>query len=170
LRTFSKAYGLAGLRIGYAMTNNEHLCRGMEVHGYNFPVSQLSTDAAEVAIEQLDYLEITRSRTRERFSAVRTALNQLDGVVAGPTDCCIYMVRHRELSAAEIERALAYQGVIVSRVPGGAAGAQYVRVTIGTDRDNDALISAFSTMTKHGVGLKHRQRPHRDCRPVGDDS
>ena len=55
-RTFSKAFGLANLRIGYAITNEyliEHLSK---VHG-PFPVSRLSIVAAISALKDLDYMK-----------------------------------------------------------------------------------------------------------------
>lgn len=66
LRTFSKAYGLAGLRVGYVVATNEAIEKWNIIRP-PFNVTRISEYAAIAALEDQDYLkEITRKNAKER--------------------------------------------------------------------------------------------------------
>lgn len=148
LRTFSKAYGLANLRIGYALSKNAQIIEAIKVHSYNFPISGLAIEAAIEALNHLDHLETTRRETALRIRNLINGLNAQREIVAIPSDCSIFMVRHGQLCAAELHKRLLDKGIATARIPGtSAVSEQYIRVTCGKESGNTALIEAFREIT-----------------------
>ena len=137
-RTFSKAYGLAGLRVGYG------LCSSAELVGYldrirpPFNVTAISQAAALAAWNDQEHLERTVALTiaeRGRVEAV------LDAMGVERTQSAANFVFLRSPAGAEATAArLLQEGLIVrpTPVPGG-----WVRITIGRPADNDRLIAAL---------------------------
>ncbi|MFC7451054.1 histidinol-phosphate transaminase [Rhodococcus daqingensis] len=140
LRTFSKAYGLAGLRIGYAIADPEIIAALFKVH---LPLSVNSVaQAAAVAslAAEAELLARTDAVVAERIR-VRDAL-----IAAGyevPPSAANFVWLPLGAHAAAFGEASATAGVLIR--PYGVDGA---RVTIGDPDENDAFL-AFAT----GAGL-----------------
>ncbi len=148
LRTFSKAFGLAGLRIGYMLPGNHALRDKLEGYGANFPVTRLSIEAAMVSLAHLDYLGVTRRRARKRLRNLHASFSSLPDINALPTDSCIYLLRHERLDATKLRLALEARGIITAGVPGDSrASGHYVRVTLGKEAHNRLLIEGLSDLS-----------------------
>jgi histidinol-phosphate aminotransferase len=140
LRTFSKAYGLAGLRVGYAIASSAAVAEALNRVRSAFNVSAVAQAAALAALEDEAYMRASvdrciaeRERLRERLAArgmacLPSAANFLAVAVGRP--------------GPEAVAALAGRGLLVAPV-GPAPFDRHVRVTIGTPADNDAAFDAL---------------------------
>lgn len=141
LRTFSKAYGLAGLRIGYALASDRALIHLLNCVRGPFNVNRLAQVAALAALEEGDYVQQCICRTCEERERVRRGLNAL-GHHPAPSLANFLFFDARE-NAAELAMRLVSEGVIIKpwREPGFT---DFVRVSIGSPRANDQFLTALA--------------------------
>jgi len=142
VRTFSKAYGLSGLRVGYGVGSDADLLGTIApVLGVN----ALSQAAVEYALRGGDP-ELARRReavSRER-RRLFDALAELP-VEAEPSQANFVWMKARGMDGAELTRRLFEQGVIVA--PGGPLGADdHVRITIRDTPATDRLVRALQNL------------------------
>jgi histidinol-phosphate aminotransferase len=136
LRTFSKAYGLANLRVGYAMSSNEDILRALKVHRNYFPITQFSFDIACVALDNSDYLKIVQQQIAERKKIFVKGFSHIPHIFYVDTETNIMMIRHNELNSHDLINALEKRGIIIAKVPGEEdIPKKYIRVTMGTDEE-----------------------------------
>jgi histidinol-phosphate aminotransferase len=146
LRTFSKAYGLAGLRIGYAVASDASLIDVIDRARTPFNVNRFAQVAAAAALEDPAHMQdcVTRSiAERERLRASLTSM----GFQTAPSVANFLFVDAREDASALAEKMLSH-GVIVKpwREPGYQ---QHVRVSIGLPRSNDLFLAALKKESIH---------------------
>src|SRR5512135_3704465 len=130
-RTFSKVYGLAGLRVGFALASAE-VADLMNRVRQPFNVSSIALAAAEAALEDDEF--IARSFEVNASGMKQTVAGLLDlGLETIPS----YgnFVAFRVGDAARVNRSLLQQGVIVRPI-GGYGLPQHLRVTIGLESEN----------------------------------
>jgi histidinol-phosphate aminotransferase len=140
LRTFSKAFGLAGLRVGYGLGTEEFRAAVDRVR-QPFSVNKLAQAAATEALRHQD--DVAR---RAEWNLVERAWmdEQLDelGLEVADSEANFCWVGLGEADEREVMRALAEAGVAVR--PGTALGAEgYLRVTYGTRAENERFIAAL---------------------------
>jgi histidinol-phosphate aminotransferase len=146
VQTFSKSRGLAGLRLGYAL-GQENLIEALQrvKNSFNsYPVDSLTSAVALASIADEDYFQQCRSQviaSRERLSA---DLRQL-GFEVFPSSSNFVFVRHAGSAAATIYHELKSTGILV-RYFKKARIDNCLRITIGTDAECDALISALKNI------------------------
>lgn len=132
LRTFSKAYGLAGLRVGYVVAS-EQAIEKWNIIRPPFNVTRISEYAAVAALEDQQYLkEITHknSTERERFYQLPQSEHFL------PSQTNFIFVKTTNVN--ELYEALLNVGCITRPFPTG------VRITIGFKEQNDKMIEVLS--------------------------
>ena len=145
LRTFSKGYGLANLRVGYAMTGNEDILRALKIHRTYFPITQFSFDFARIALEKIDYLISVRQKVIKRKRFFFDKLNQIPQIIYNNSSTNIMMLRHTKLSANKLMNHLEKNGIIVAKVPGDDIILQrYIRATLGTRQELDYFAQILS--------------------------
>lgn len=144
LRTFSKAYGLAGLRIGYGIGRQEVMEHINIVRG-PFNTSSIAQNAASIALEDHEYLEkITRNNQQIRKDFV-TKLNQL-GWMCYESETNFVLVK-TPFCDLEVFEFLLKNGFIVR--PGTRLGQPgTIRITIGSARDMKELVEVISQLTE----------------------
>ncbi len=145
LRTFSKAWGLAGLRIGYGMTNAPELKRGLDLARTPFNTNALAQIAALEALSQEGHMaESVALATRER-ARMATRLQQL-GLTALPSRGNFLFVDAGRPATA-LAAALLDHGVIVKpwKQPGYET---FFRVSTGTPEDGDQVLTALETVLR----------------------
>lgn len=138
LHTFSKAYGLAGLRIGYAIASRE-VAEALRKAAIPFAVSRLAQEAALASLEaeaelQLRIDEMTRERERvcEALAAA--------GLGFAPSQAnFVWMTAGAE--SARIAAAFEARGISVRCFAG-----EGVRVSIGTPEENDAVLDVIAEL------------------------
>ena len=140
LRTFSKIYGLAGLRVGYGIAHPDLVTAVGKVRRA-FDVSSLAQAAALASMG--NDVEIARRRrvTAEGRSAVEHALRQHGFEVAGPAVANFLYAEVGEDSRPLFEQLLR-EGVIV-RPLGGFGSPGGIRVTVGTPDENELFGEAL---------------------------
>jgi histidinol-phosphate aminotransferase len=136
LRTFSKGYGLANLRVGYAMTGNEDILRALKIHRTYFPITQFSFDFASTALDQIDYLKTVRQKAAKRKKLFINKIEKFPHIIHMNSETNIMMIRHIKLSANKLMNHLEKHGIIVAKVPGEDVILQrYIRATLGTKEE-----------------------------------
>ena len=138
-RTFSKAYGLAGLRVGYALSN-PGIADLMNRVRPAFNVNSLALVAAEAALADEDFIRRSREMNSAGMQQLEQGLKTL-GVVTIPSAANFILARF-DRPAAELNEALLKRGIIVRPVANyGLDDA--LRITIGTRQQNQRLLKAL---------------------------
>jgi histidinol-phosphate aminotransferase len=139
LRTFSKVFGLAGLRIGYGVARPE-IIAGLEQVREPFNVNHLAQVGALAALDDAEHLEQSRALVRTGRARLAAALASM-GLRPWPSQANFVWVDVRR-PCRPVYEALLARGVIVRA--GDAFGADtFLRVTIGTTEQNERLIAAL---------------------------
>jgi histidinol-phosphate aminotransferase len=149
LRTFSKAFGLAGLRFGVALA---HPAVAAEIAKGKLPynVNVVTLAAARTALRHAPMLaERTRQviESRDRFT---TELRLVPGLTVYPSAANFVLFRCGSLPASELfRRLLSEYGILVRDLSASAELAECLRVSVGTDEDMDAVLAAIREITCH---------------------
>jgi len=139
-RTFSKAYGLAGLRVGYALSDPD-LANLLNRVRQPFNVSLPALAAAAAALDDREHLEATLALNHAELERLRTGLASLG--IGVPASAGNFVLADLGRPAAAVNDALLRQGVIVRPV-GNYGLPNHLRISTGTAGQNDRLLSAMS--------------------------
>ena len=145
LRTLSKAYGLAGLRVGMAVASDPALIDLMDRVRAPFNVNRLAQIAAIAALNDMDYVRTVVDRTLMERARLRSRIEQLGYRVAPPRANFLF-VQARE-NASELAKKLLTHGVIVKAWQ-EPAFADHLRVSIGLPEENDQFIEAWQALAR----------------------
>ncbi len=140
-RTFSKAYGLAGLRIGYALSDPD-IADLLNRVRQPFNVSVAGLAAATAALDDQAHLDATVALNREGLARLRDGLTAL-GLVVLPS-AANFLLCDLGRPAGPVNEALLQQGVIV-RPLGNYGLPNHLRITTGTAAQNERVLAAMST-------------------------
>ncbi len=153
LRTFSKAFGLAGLRVGYAIGTPE-VVKVLESIRMPFNVNRLAQAAAVAALRDLRHMRRVVALVRRGREYLRRELSKL-GLRVLPSEANFLMADVRPIgaSAPELCRFLAGRGILIRDLSGfRGAGEGYVRISVGTREENEQLVGGIKQF-KEVVGL-----------------
>jgi histidinol-phosphate aminotransferase len=139
LRTFSKAYGLAGLRIGYGI-GEESLVSFIERTKQPFSVNMMALIAAKAALVDEHHLSKVLDNNRKGKAFLYNSLRTLD-LELFPTEANFILVKVGPEAEAVTKRL--FEKKIVIRWLGGYGLGEYVRVTVGTMAENKRLVDAL---------------------------
>jgi histidinol-phosphate aminotransferase len=139
LKTFSKAYGLAGLRVGYAIADAE-LTPYLENARQPFNVNMLAQIAATAALEDRKFLRKTRETILAGKDYLYDALARL-GIAYVPTVANFILIDVGRAGVGVFREMLRY-GVIVRDMQQYGL-RNFIRVTIGTKKENERFIKAL---------------------------
>ncbi|MCC2640917.1 MAG: hisC [Nitrospira sp.] len=140
LRTFSKIYGLAGLRIGYGITTPE-ITNYLNRIRPPFNANSMAQCAALAALDDDAHVAASRSLNHAEMDRVRAGLQRL-GIEALPSETnFLYFDVGRD--GREVFDALLREGIIVRHIEG-----RMLRVTIGLPEENQLFLSALERMTR----------------------
>ena len=143
LRTFSKAYGLAGLRVGYAVGSPDAIA-WLERLRAPFNVNALGQAAAVAALEDQAHLARAvelNAQERERVSAELSAL----GFSVAPSQANFVLVAVDEDAKTAYEW-MVRRGVILRAF--GPPLERHLRVSLGTSDENTKMIQAFKLLSE----------------------
>ncbi len=138
-RTFSKAYALAGLRVGFAVAHPQ-LIAVMERVRESFNVNALGLAAAEAALSDLEHLQASVQGNVAQRQALADALHAR-GLKASPSQTNFLLVEFGE-QARLIESRLVARGVVL-RPMGGYGLGECLRITVGTAEENARLLATL---------------------------
>lgn len=138
-RTFSKAYGLAGLRVGYAVCGVE-IANLLNRVRQPFNVNSLALTAATIALQDSAHLQQSFALNRSGLRQLELAFDQmgLSYIPSVGNFICVDVGR----TGQSVYEALLQQGVIVRPV-GGYGLPNHVRVSVGTTAELERFIGAL---------------------------
>jgi len=140
LRTLSKSYSLAGLRIGYAIGPRELIDALYKVKD-SYNIDKIAQSLAAAAIKDQAYMRVNVRRivaTRQKLVRALAAMN----FVVLPSDANFVFAKPAGISAETLYRQLRKQNILV-RYFAGAQTRDFVRITVGTNGQIDQLLKAI---------------------------
>ena len=146
VQTLSKSRALAGLRVGFACGQG-HLIDALErvKNSFNsYPLDRLAQVGAVASFEDQAYFEHTRAAVMNAREGLVLSLEDL-GFQVLPSQANFVFVRHPQCDAAQIAAGLRMKGVLVRHFKQPRI-AQYLRISIGTPEQCDALLQAVGSV------------------------
>jgi len=147
LRTFSKAYGLAGMRLGYAITNTRLAEALNERCLPPFPVSSLSLRAGIVMLRNRERVEAAVREAREERRRLVEALNGLPGVQAFPS-AANFVLFNTDKPYTEVYDGLRRRGVLVRSIGKVPGYDNCLRVTVAPREESAAFLDSLKEVMK----------------------
>jgi len=146
-RTFSKAYGLAGCRIGYGVGDAE-LLNVVNRFRPPFNANLLAQKAALASLDEGAWIQDMVIKNNIERTRLEAALETL-GVLAGHSHANFVLLQHAQ--ADLILKKLESKGIIPR--PLAAYGmSNYLRITVGTIEENDTFLEALNVVLKQVAG------------------
>ncbi len=139
LRTFSKIYGLASLRVGYAISNIDMIAKLEKVRS-PFNVNRFAQVAAVASLEDEEFKNLSYETNKENKEFLYYSFKKL-GLDYLPSETNFITV-NVEKDSQKIFEALLHKGIIV-RPCGGYDMPTWIRVTIGTKEECESFIQAL---------------------------
>jgi histidinol-phosphate aminotransferase len=147
-RTFSKMYGLAGLRVGYAVSHSG-LAELLNRVRQPFNVNQLAQVAALAAIGAHDHVRRSRQVNDDGMATLRAGLAELGWPV--PPSAGNFVLANTGGPAGPWYAGLLRAGVIVRPV-GNYGLSRHLRITVGLPDQNSRLLRALTDLRRAGLG------------------
>lgn len=146
MRTFSKIYGLAGLRIGYGIAAPEFIT-ALEKIRQPFNINALAQAAATAALDDYEHVEHTRRTNKRGIKLYTTAFRALN-LEFIPSAANFILVRVGD--GARVFAEMQKLGVIV-RPMGGYGLGEWIRISIGTPKENHRCIEVLKSCVSASV-------------------
>jgi histidinol-phosphate aminotransferase len=145
LRTFSKVYGLAGLRVGYALCASEDFRIAVDQVRQPFYLNAIAQAAAVEALRHQEEVERRVAQTVALRMGLESGLCELGAWVAESDANFVWTRLPESVEEAEIVSGLLSRGVLVRA--GGSLGREgCLRVTVGTESENHRFLSALGEL------------------------
>ncbi len=141
LRTLSKAFGLAGIRIGYLVARPV-VVREMMKARLPFMVDRFSEQTALSVLRHSDLVEERVRQLQVSITEVTEALRGMDGVEVVPSEAN-FVIFTTSMPADPLQDRLAERGVLVRNMGGYPELKGYLRVNAGTRAENKAFLAAL---------------------------
>jgi histidinol-phosphate aminotransferase len=141
LRTFSKIYGLAGLRLGYGIAHPEFIA-ALEKIRQPFNVNSLAQAAGLAALDDEQHVRKTRQNNLAGLNLFAAAFREM-GIEFVPSSANFILVKvgqGRSVFAALQARGIIVRPVDIYQLP------QWIRISIGTPRENQRCLSALKAI------------------------
>jgi histidinol-phosphate aminotransferase len=148
VRTFSKAWRLAGARVGYLLASPE-VTRVLERVRLPYHLSVLSQVVAEAVLARAELVLAAVEEVRRERERLRSALELL-GVRVHPSDANFLLVE-TALPGQEVVRGLEARGILVRDVSGLPRLERSFRVTVGTREEGDVFLRGLRQVLEEGL-------------------
>jgi histidinol-phosphate aminotransferase len=149
LRTFSKVYGLAGLRVGYALAGTSEFRGAIDQVRQPFHLNVAAQAAAAEALKHQDAVERRVTLTLAERTGLVNGVRALGVEVADSDANFIWVVlpdaEDPAAAEAEVARGLLDRGVLI-RAGNSLGRAGAMRVTVGTERENQRFVAALGEL------------------------
>lgn len=150
LRSFTKIFALAGLRLGCLAAPEDFIARlRMRMPPWN--INSLARAAGEASLADLDYMARTWRETVSLRKRLFEQLSAVPGMEPLPSEANFLLCRLAEASSAELADQLGRMGILVRdcrSFPG--LGDRYIRVAVRPDRENYQLVAALKKLMVDG--------------------
>lgn len=144
LRTFSKIYGLAGLRVGYGVAGPE-LAEYLQRARHPFNVNRLAEAAAVAALDDREHVERSLQMVLDGRAYLTRELREM-GIEVTPSDANFLLAR----VGMGVYDVLLQQGVIVRPMTGYGMD-DCLRITVGTPEHNERLVKTLRRLREGGA-------------------
>jgi histidinol-phosphate aminotransferase len=149
MRTFSKIFGLAGLRLGYGIGNPD-LIAGLEKVRQPFNINSIAQAGALAALDDTDHVRRTRDNNAAGLKLYVEAFQKL-GLEFVPSAGNFILVRVGE--GQRVFEAMQKLGVIV-RPMAGYQLPEWIRISVGTPEENARCITGLETVLNKTEGAR----------------
>ena len=153
LRTFSKYYGLAGMRIGYAIVGNDLkdiISFSKKYLGYH----RISEAVAMAAMNSGEYYDRIRLVIEEEKKRYYQQLDGLNGVTVYRSDANFVLIRYPAAADKGLQAVCNAEKLIVKFFKDDDPNLlNHVRITIGRPEHNSRLINVISSVVSKGVAV-----------------
>ena len=144
LRTFSKAYGLAGFRSGYGFAHEDLIVNLMKVK-LPFEPSCPAQVAAIAALDDVKYIEKTIQTCRNGMKKLTTAFKEMDLEVIPSAANFLTLVFNSEEEATSFNESMLNSGIILRHLTGWGL-PDCIRITVGLEEENQYLLQRLSSI------------------------
>ena len=140
----SKSRGLAGLRVGYALGDAGLIegVRRVKDSVNSYPVDRLAQAGAVAAIADEAYFQAGRAMVMDNRKRMSAGLADL-GFSVLPSSANFVFARHEKRSGADLTAALRKRAVLARHFAKPERIAPYLRISVGSEREIDRLLSAL---------------------------
>ena len=145
LRTFSKAFGLGGVRLGYALTSPE-LAQNVQKLLLPFSVSALQVATGLTVLEHPEYVAFRAAEAKRERAYLFGELQKLSGLEVYPSQTNFLLFRVENAEA--FFNALLAEGILVRRQDHLPGLTGCLRVSVGTPDENRAFIAAAKKVSE----------------------
>jgi histidinol-phosphate aminotransferase len=146
LRTMSKAFGLAGARVGYMVANRKTAELFVNTIQYPYAVSSLSLKTASLALSKLNYVRLVINQVKKERKRVYDSINALGATAfRSNANFVLFEVGSRYKT---VYRNLIRRGILVRDIGNIDSHRGCLRVTIGTKLMNNKFLEALKVVCK----------------------
>jgi histidinol-phosphate aminotransferase len=145
LRTFSKAFSLASIRVGFALAPEELIANLIKTKD-SYNVNLLSQLAAEAALDDIDYMRANVEKIEQTRTRLTDSLRNI-GFDVYPSASNFLLARPPDGNAREMYEALKERKILVRYFPLRRLDDR-LRISVGTDDEVDALLEALREILK----------------------
>lgn len=149
MRTLSKAFGLAGLRIGYLLGHPGLLGEILKAR-LPFMIDRFSEHTAMCLLDHPEIISDRVEQGRQGVESLTRDLSGIDGVTVLPSTTNFVLFRSAD-DPGVVASGLSEQGVIVRSMAGYPELKPYLRVTSGTDAENKVFVAALKRVLTDSV-------------------
>lgn len=146
LQTFSKIFGMAGLRLGYAISSRENLDR-LKLYRQPFSVNSLAVKAAEAVLQEPEFSDDIARKVKLEKQKLIGKLTEL-GFQVRDSDTNFVLVK-TGLWTDEYYRALKRNGILVKNLKDYPLLQKYIRISVGRPHENDQLLDTFNKIKQN---------------------
>ena len=148
LRTFSKEYGLAGIRIGYCISTEQ---QAEKMRGIlpPFNVNTIAIELAKKLLKERSILEKTNNYIRKERKRVYQRLSQLDGIIPYPSEANFIMFKTTRLDSTTLYTNLTSKGIIIRNLENYPLCEDCLRVTIAHKEMNEHFLAELELIMEN---------------------
>jgi len=150
LRSFTKIYGLTGLRVGYGIAS-EKIIEVLLRAKIPWNVNCLAQAAAVAALGDEEHLQVTRELIKKEKAYFRAEFKEIKTLKVHKADANFFFIDVRESgkTAAELAESLLREGILIRDCTSfRGLDPYYVRVAVKTHAENERLIEALKRIVK----------------------
>ncbi|MGD0645763.1 MAG: threonine-phosphate decarboxylase CobD [Candidatus Bathyarchaeia archaeon] len=151
LRSFTKIYGLAGLRVGYGIASEE-IINVLLCAKIPWNVNCLAQAAAVAALKDMEHLRVTRELIKKEKAQLLAELDEIKSFKVFQPDANFFFIDIRKsgLTATELKNKLLRQGILIRDCTSFRGLDEYfIRIAIKTRVENERLIEALKGTVKN---------------------
>ena len=151
LRSFTKIFGLTGLRVGYGIANEE-IINVLSCVKIPWNVNCLAQAAAVAALQDEEHLRVTRELIKKEKGHLLTELEKFVSFKVYPADANFFFIDIRKTgsTATDLAGKLIAQGILIRDCTSFRGLDQYyIRVAVKTPSENERLIEALKRIVKN---------------------